>query len=595
MKPIPHYSDPGTPSIVSDDEDSKDENENNVNFSTKKITKIESISNPESPNTEPSRTSEPAVLPKTQLSTLSHQNNLLGILELSKFFCHDNQEDHNSEIECGVASGLATLLRRSLFIYDQARAKKVRSDKFKTNGLEYIVSLSTSLTMVLHCSGSVLGHHIQEFESDLVPALESVVSIFGYISDEDSILTQVVLTNVCRIIALVHRYLFHRMEEFVNVLLRIVNGDSTPNIVQVDAASTLCEILDKYPLETNPNIVKLVESNASTLISVISTASVPLSDETKDPTLRLYDLAAMSKVIRVKMMKRRCVLLGITRHFRHASSEIRRKAYTFCKELVDHPESSNSFSSNVFLENRLVETVAAAAIEESDADIQLLAVSLLRKITTMQPFPSKTVMEHIRTLAFSTSTDDIVNECGAVYCEGMQKEPFPTTQQISTVVEFTTFSLAKVRSKAFEALETLLIKSESVEILLQETSLLASFAGLVSDGSDEDCEAALNIVRQLSRSSRHHDSICLNPSFLESLIDFVAKETITNRKAHFYGVEIILALLSNDETTQAFLPFRQLLPWLVSFLNRTTADDVFKEQVVAVIIRLSTAYLELKD
>ena len=59
-----------------------------------------------------------------------------------------------------------------------------------------------------------------------------------------------------------------------------------------------------------------------------------------------------------------------------------------------------------------------------------------------------------------------------------------------------------------------------------------------------------------------------------------------------FGVETILALLSNEANTKAFLPFRNLLPWLVTFVNTTTADEEFKQHMVSVIVRLSMAFLE---
>jgi hypothetical protein len=361
------------------------------------------------------------------------------------------------------------------------------------------------------------------------------------------------------------------------------------NLEDID---TICVVLENYPLATNPNILRLLETNSSALVSVSSMASTPLSAEEPDPTLSLYDLAASPELIRFKIMKRRCSILVVVRHFRHASSSLRLKAYSFCHEMLDHDEASRTNLSNVLLEGTVLETLAECAVVESDQKIQLVAVSLLHRITLMQPFPSAAVMEQIKVLAYSGQSDNIVVECCAIYCEGMQKEPFPTKEQISTVLDFVTFSFTRIRFKAFETLETLLTKSENVKILLGETEMLENFGVIVSDGSDDECEAALNIVRLLSRSSRNHGRICEKDPFLRSLVEFVVREEITNRTTHFYGVEIILALLSNDESTQAFLPFRQLLPWLVSFLNKTTADDVFKDQVKAVIIRLTTAYLE---
>lgn len=575
IQAFPHLPDPGESSILDDGERKADEDKTTEQSQQSSIVEMAYESGQRSDNME--------------------QRNLLGILEVSKYFCHNNREDHDSEIECGVASGLATLLCRSLFIYEKKRQTKLRPDQFMTSGLEYIASLSTSLAMVLHCSTSVLERHMAEFECDVIEALKNLGRIFSSTSDEDAILTQIVLTNVCRIVGLIHRYVVHRVDILVETLLLIVSNTSIPNRVKVDATGTICCILKVCSSEPNPNIVRLLEANSSTLISVISTASTPLSDEEPDPAMRLYDLADISEIIRVKMMKRRCSMLVVVRHFRHANSTVRHKAYSFCHEMVDHPEASDSYSNNMFLDSTLPQTLAECTVGESDQEIQEIAVSLLYKIALMQPFPSPSVMEKIRALAYSAQSDYVVTQCGTAYCEGMQKEPFPTKEQISTVLDMSTFPFARIRAKAFETLEALLTKSECIEILLGETNMLDNFGAILSDGSGSDCEAALNLIRLLSRSSRNHGRICEKTSFLRSLIEFVAMGEVTNRTAHFYGVEIILALLSNDGTTTAFLPFRQLLPWLVSFLNKTTADDAFKEHVGMVIIRLTTAYLEEKN
>jgi hypothetical protein len=79
---------------------------------------------------------------------------------------------------------------------------------------------------------------------------------------------------------------------------------------------------------------------------------------------------------------------------------------------------------------------------------------------------------------------------------------------------------------------------------------------------------------------------------LGAVVELVAKEQVHNRIAHFYGVETILALLSNEGNTKSFLACPQLLPWLVAFVKTTTADEDFKQEVVVAIVRICTAMLE---
>jgi hypothetical protein len=597
------YGDPDEPNIISDEESSKEtDSQGTVSCFRKRgsdfsfATRLQKAA---SEGVEDGDDNDDDTLHVTAKNT-TQKGNLVGILEVSKFFIHDNCADHDAEIECGVASGLSTLLRRSIFLYEQAlnESSNNQSTRYLGSGLEYIASLSTSLAMVLHCSRSVLEDHIQQFQLDLIPALQSMAENFARRENgHDAILVQVVLTNLCRIISLIHVALSDRIETFLEILLSIVKGESIAADVKATAAVRVCEIIETYPLDVNPKVRETLEDTASMLISAVSTASAPISegDQNVDPTLRLYDLAAISDSVCVKVMKRRCSVLCITRHFRHSNSNVRRQAYSFCQNFLNRSDVSSSYSSGLFMEDKLVEALAESASSETDPDIQLLAGSLLHSIIKLQPFPSATAMSAIRDLAYSGQSDEVVVESGSAYCEGMTKEPFPTLEFMSTVVDFTTFPFSNIRSEAFDTLETLLTKSESVKILLDETELLENFGLIVSHGEDSDCEAALNIIRQLSRSSRNHSKMCQNSTLLGILVDFVAKENVTNRIAHFYGVEIILALLSNDDNTESFLPFRHLLPWLVNFLNRTTAEDSFKERLVAVILRLSTAYLERED
>jgi hypothetical protein len=232
------------------------------------------------------------------------------------------------------------------------------------------------------------------------------------------------------------------------------------------------------------------------------------------------------------------------------------------------------------------------AYEEKDPDSHFMVASLIQSLITVQTFPSYALMDIARSLAYSGQSDEVVVACGVAYCEGMQKEPFPSAENLWTVADFATFPFAQIRCKALQTIESTLTKLGSASVLLEETEMIENFALIIAHGSDADCHTALKIVRQLSHSSRHHAKLCNSSFFLATLVTFVAKDEVLDRNSHFCGVEIVLALLSNDDNTELFLPHRHLLPWLVTFLNKTTADESFKETVVGVIIRLSTAYLK---
>jgi hypothetical protein len=509
---------------------------------------------------------------------------LLGILEVSKHFCRDIQVDHAPELERDVASGLVTLLGRFMFLYDQAKDDDDRSRRFRSSGVQYIASLSTSLTMVLHCSSSILSNCVKEFHTDLAPTLTKMAEHFSSNDQQDAVLLQVILANTSRTIHLISPHLQEHTEEFIDTLLLMLRGGSASSPVKVDICDTLCNLVKSAGPLRRDEIISKVELHATPLISLLSTNSCHSYSNRRDKlALGLHDLAELSETIQTKMMKRRCTVLAIVRHFHHPSLEIRRKAYAFCQELVNHAEmSSNRFSNGMYVHLEIVEAgLIEYAVEEKDPDAQLQLATLLHNLITVQAFPSNELMDIVRNLAYSGQSD-----------EGMQKEPFPFADSLSTLVDLTTFPFAQVRSKALQTLEFTLNKTDSACILLDETEMIENFALIVTHGSAVDCDAALNIVRQLSRSSWYHAGLCKNTDFLATIVKFVANDEVVNRKSHLFGVEILLALLSNEDNIEKFLPHRHLLPWLVTFLNKTTADESFKEQVVEAVIRLSTAYLK---
>lgn len=524
---------------------------------------------------------------------------MLGILDISKHFCQDIQIDYGVEVESVVAPGLVTLLRRAMFLYEDSTGDDDHSREFRNSGLQYIASLSTSLTMVLHCSITVLANRVKEFHADLVPALTRMAVKFGSNDSEEPILLQVILANVSRIIHLIGPHLQEYAEDFVDALLLILTGGTRKSAVKASVCDTLFDLVKLHGLLLRNEIISKLEGHATFLLHLLSTESDHSNGHHSNGqggvnlTTRLYDLAEVSGTIRMEMMKQRCAVVAIVRHFLHPNLDIRLKAYSFCQEFVTHPEVSSSCFSNGMYENLVVleDALIKYAFEEKDPDAQRQVASLIHNLITLQTFPSYPLMGMARSLAYSGQNDDVVMACGEAYCEGVQKEPFPSVENLSTVADFATFPFARMRCRALQTLESTLTKPESLGVLLEETEMIENFAMIVAHGSDVDCDAALKIVRELSRSSKHNATLCNNSFFLTTLVNFVSQDEVLNRKSHLLGVEIILALLSKDDNTTLFLPQRHLLPWLVTFLNKTTAEESFKQTVVEVIIRLSTAYL----
>jgi hypothetical protein len=531
---------------------------------------------------------------------------VLGILDISKHFCHDIQIDYGVEASNRVASELVTLLRRSMFLYDDSTGDDVHTKEFRSSGLEYIASLSTSLTMVLHCSSTVLPNKVKEFQNDLVPTLTRMAEKFGSSDDnaeEDTILLQVIIANASRIIHLIGPHLQEHTDDFVDALLQmLIGGGSRKSAVVASVCDTLFNLMQSHGgLLSRNKIIPKLEGHANVLLCLLSMAESYHSSGNGrvNLTTRLYDLAELSYSIRMEMMNRRCVVVTIVKHFLHPKLDIRLKAFVFCQELVNHPEisSSNRFSNGIYENLVVIESgLIEHSFQEKDPTAQGLVASLIHNLIALQTFPSYRLMEVARSLAYSDQDDDVIIPCGVAYCEGMQKEPFPSVENLSTVVDFTTFPFAQIRGIALQTVERILAtKSEEsvgIALLLEETELIENLTMIVAHGSDIDCNVALKIVREVSRSNEHYSQLCRNTVFLSTLVNFVSHDsTVLNCKSHFLGIEIILALLSHDDTTESFLPYQHLLPWLVRFLNQTTAEESFKQIVVKAVIHLSTAYL----
>jgi hypothetical protein len=321
--------------------------------------------------------------------------------------------------------------------------------------------------------------------------------------------------------------------------------------------------------------------------------TTPESGEKKS-IVALFKLAAVSPVFRTKMVKRRCTVLAVVKHLEDPREDIREYALDFCRDALHHRECVESLSHG-FGDN--FEIVRSGLIEcarnETLAKFKATAVSLLRKILDIQAFESsEEVMETLKCLAYGGEHDDVTIDSAVGFCDGINKQTNPNMETLWTVVDFTTFPYAKVRATALTTIAKITSSSECVRVLLNDTDLLENFALIVQHGSDIDCDAALNIARQLARNSMYHSELCSQSDFLGAVVELVTKENILNRSSHFYSVETVLALLSNEANTKAFLPFRNMLPWLVTFVNTTTADEDFKQQVVSVIVRLSMAFLD---
>jgi hypothetical protein len=523
---------------------------------------------------------------------------LASLALTSRHFIHDNEDAHNQEVEQGVAEGLIRALHKTLLLHQVRGKNYYRSCLSNMQGL-HIAVLSSSLAMVLRCSKELLASHVHKFQSDLIASLQQVTEIFVSWVGDDTI-QQVALSSTARTIRFIIPHIpYAAAEQLVDILMSILQGHLSSDI-RIDAASALVSFFENPLVKTSPQVLRKMEDNSSLLISTLSTASLANAQDNtqQDPMIGLYQLSAVSSIVRAKMVKRRCTILAVCKHLTHADNEkIREDALYFCKDALHRSECLEGLTSglgdNVEI---LTEGLIDSAATEVNTELLLIIIMLLEKIVSMDQFPAQPALEALWSLAYKEDVNvdaSAMMEAACAYCRGTKHVEF-SIRKMTIIVDLTTSGFAQVRSEALTRIEAVESEedSEAALQLLEETDVLENFAIIIRHGSNQDCVAALDICRQLARSSYYHRALCSYSWFLGAVVELVAKEQVHNRIAHFYGVETILALLANEGNTKSFLAYPQLLPWLVTFVNTTTADEDFKQEVVVAIVRISTAMLE---
>ena len=497
---------------------------------------------------------------------------MLALISLaSRHFYHNHVEEHDLEVERGVAAGLAATLRTSLMIHPlrSNHGESYHKELDDVQGL-HVAILASSLAMVIRCSEGVLAKHVDNFQHDLVVAMKRMTEIFSMWKG-DTTIQQVASTSTIKMIQCIKPYAHKISSELVEILLKIVQSHSIATDIRLDAALTVCKFLNHKDGSTPTSaeslspLMAMVEKHASVLISTLSTASLVSSHDEKlanpeDSMTALYKLAAVSSIFRCKMVKRRCTILSVVKHLGHPLVAMRERAMDFLLDVFLHTDSVESMLVSHGGAGDNFDLVRTAVIEsvqdEATHRLRQKAVSLLRQLLVVHPHDSHCVMAELKGLAYGAEQDDIVMDSATAFLLGIRNQP---TNEINdflwSVVDFTTFPYAKVRTDALETIERVTASPGCVAALLNDTDLLENFGLIIRHGSDSDCEQALNIVWQVARSSLRHDCLC-QASFLGAVVEFVTRDNVKQRRAHLYAVETLLALLSNPDTTKAFLSFR---------------------------------------
>ena len=484
-----------------------------------------------------------------------------------------------------MAKGLSCTLKFCLTCSGSREKEKTREPS-KAYGL-LVAILISSLSTVLKCSGGVLANQVKNFEDDIIVSSEKIVELYSSWGKGDITIQQVLLSSTIKAIRCIAPHVKDSQHKrLLDIVLNIMNIHEISPDIRADASTMAC----KLDIQQKNKYLPILEKNASTLISTLTTASIPFEEDNNHILVAyLLDLAAKSEVFQSKMTKRRCTVLATLNCLSQSSdSKTKTRALEFCAAIVSNLESEQCHSNLDILSKHLISFTR----KESSDRLQLAGTFLLQQILSLEVPTPEGLIDVLRCLAYSSESDEVIKSSASAFCEGFRKEVEPQFEELCTLVDFTTFPYASVRTEALAAIAWATTKSDSVTKLLNDTDIVDNFTLIIRHGSKEDCTTALDIMRKLARSSLYHTELCCHVGFLREVVEFVTQEEVTNRSAHFYAVEMVLALLSNEENIQAFLPFRTLLPWLVSFVNATTADDDLKKPVVSVIVRLSQEYLK---
>lgn len=356
--------------------------------------------------------------------------------------------------------------------------------------------------------------------------------------------------------------------------------------VAVESAIAISKFLEQNLLPKDRHLlVKSIGDNASLLISVLSTASMRSVDSPKedDPLECLFVLAAVSKTLQTKMVKRRCTVLAIARSLSSVNHWARIGALDFCNNLFADTDAVVRLSHVGSGNNRdiLVNGLISLVFQDSVVQNQLTAVSILSQIQELDCQVEK-IMECMKWLAFQSKSRDAILASTNSYCRCVRRQEDVDTECLRTVVEFTGFTQKEVRHAALVTIE-LQMCAKNTSDLLKDSDLINNCHQALLEGPGQDCSIAFDILRQLARSTSCHAQLYNHPALLETVIHFVASQEVPDPLAS----EILLALVLGGQSGQELRKFPDVLPWLIKFVDTTGANEDVNEQLVAVIVRLA--------
>lgn len=333
-------------------------------------------------------------------------------------------------------------------------------------------------------------------------------------------------------------------------------------------------------------IVEKAEENSSDLISVLSTAYLTsvISPNQKDPMESLFAIAANSKSIQRKMVKRRGTNLAIARCLRESDHWKRVGALDFCRQVFRDDASVEtliSFGNGENLEI-LVDGLIKRVYDNTVVQDQLVAISILSKVLSWNCHVEKT-LEALHAVAFQSNSRDAVIVAADAFCSHVEKNGNLSVEHQRALIGFGTLPQKEVRREALIILQAQTNNVCCARLLNKKDTIDALLSIILHSPEKGDQIIALDIVRQMTRSRVHHDNLCRHQRFLSTIVSIVT----STESPDPFATEILIALVLNKDNSDAVLRVPEILKWLTSFVDAHQFDGIVQEQLVSLILRLT--------
>jgi hypothetical protein len=569
----------------------------------------------------------PTVIVDLKDAVESKEDILVILTKLSKKFDHQDEQLHDQAVRNGTARTLLrqlhrrltekpphkTLLQTDLIVLEESRA------------LPMAILLS-AIDTVLRCSDKVLQANMTQLQDDLGTCLPRIVETFACWRGETTI-KLVTLSCTIRIMRRVGPFMVLNLRTFTKSLLRLLDNTSSAQDIRIDAACAIASYIGNDDSTARQHrattaaatttsihgrghsVALQIEQESAVVVSILSTAIMTSEAEYLEDTMLSLLHIIQCPYLFPKLRKRRCAVLALCKQLSNNCKSVRKLALELVWAFLS--QSQNSVAASVgsivttvephgVIEKNLDSLVAALqknVVSEANAKLQIYGIRVLSeaiKYNLIDAARTSGVMKALCRIARNVDgiqVDEVIIDASTCYLAAASlAEGCP--EILGNIIGFVKSPFANVRKSALQLIKDISFwNPRALAAQMQPSSLLDTFKLIITSGSDGDCTTVMQICRQLVLSDGVPQLFCSHSAFLSSLVNLVIQEPVTNRSAFINAVEVALALMQIDDQLPCFLEFIDLLPWLVTFANRTSDEEV-KEKLIATVIRFASAKLE---